>query len=365
MELPAMRVHVLTPGFKNPNSSAFLFPFLAFSKALQSSGIGVSFHSEISDALIDCDVIMIDHKSITVDWDESRSLEKVANLSEKTRVIWCDQADSSGTFLGQVLPYVEKYLKAQLLTDTDMYKQIYHGDRVYTDFYHKNYDVTDDRYYYYAPVKNEDDLAKLGISWNSGMMNHGFYGPWLNRFLDIMPASLLARYAKMEGSAKKARPAGLSCRMGISYPRPTVRYQREQIRTLVQDKMPVDKLSRRAYFEEMCSCALCLSAFGYGEITLKDFEAFLTGAMLLKPDMSHMSTWPDFFIKDETYVAFDWDLNNLRQVIDHWLSHPEKSKEIAAGGQDQYLRFTSGNEAPKLFLEHFKKMLEPQFDKQK
>ena len=37
-----------------------------------------------------------------------------------------------------------------------------------------------------------------------------------------------------------------------------------------------------------------ISAFGLGEIILKDFETFLTGGMLMKPDMSHMETWPNF-----------------------------------------------------------------------
>ena len=41
-----------------------------------------------------------------------------------------------------------------------------------------------------------------------------------------------------------------------------------------------------------------VSPFGFGEITLKDFETFLSGSVLVKPNMSHMETYPNFYIDD-------------------------------------------------------------------
>ena len=50
-----------------------------------------------------------------------------------------------------------------------------------------------------------------------------------------------------------------------------------------------------------------LSPFGWGELCLRDYEAVLGGALLLKPDMSHLETWPDVFVPHDTYAPFDWD----------------------------------------------------------
>lgn len=351
------RIHVLGPGFTNPNSAAFFFPLMAFSRTLADAGLRIHFYTREEANLTDCDLLLIDHKAITKGWDEEHSLKKLAGWSEQTSLIWCDQADSSGTFLGQVLPYVKRYLKAQLFTDRQQYKQSFYADRIYTDYYHKKHGLTDDRAYYYAPVSDDADLRKLGLSWNSGMMNHAWSGPWLNRLLEKAPLPFLARFPGALGDPASARHLDLTCRMGISYPRKTMRWQREQIRDQLHVRMPTDKLSRRQYFEEMKNSRICLSAFGYGEITLKDFESFLTGTMLLKPDMSHMDTWPNFFEADVTIGTFSWDLDDLETSIARFEEDPALALKIATAAQNRYLQYTAGIDAAGLFLEHFKQSI--------
>ena len=56
--------------------------------------------------------------------------------------------------------------------------------------------------------------------------------------------------------------------------------------------------------------------FGYGEITLKDFESFMNGCILAKPSLNHMDTWPDFYIEDKTYIPFSWDLLDIIEKIE-------------------------------------------------
>ena len=53
-----------------------------------------------------------------------------------------------------------------------------------------------------------------------------------------------------------------------------------------------------------------LSPFGYGEICFRDFEAVLSGALLLKPDCGHLETWPDIY-GEGTYVPLDWMASDL------------------------------------------------------
>lgn len=349
-------IHVLSPGFTNPNSCAFLFPFYAFQKELKAAGLNIKVFTKQSEALTDCDLLLIEHKALTKNWDEEQSLETLKGLSDKTKVIWCDQSDSSGTFLGQVLPYVSKYLKSQTLSDLNLYKESYYADRIYTDYYHKKHGITDDLDYHYAPTQTDEDIKKIGLSWNSGLMNHGYFGPYLGRILERAPSPLFTKFAKPMGIPTAERSLDVTCRMGISYPRATVRFQREQLSEILKERMPTNKLSRGKYFEELKKSKICISAFGYGEITLKDFEAFLTGSALLKPDMDHMNTWPNFYQKDKTYIAHSWDLEDVPGVIENYINDNGKRLSIAEEGQKIFKQYTCSDEAPALFIEHFQSL---------
>lgn len=351
------KIHVLSYGFRSPNSSAFLFPLIVFAKELKQAGYALRFFEELSEDLTQCDALMIEHKSILERYELAHALEIIGELAAKTRLIWCDQSDSSGTFSGQILPCVHKYLKSQILADKSGYMRRYYGDRIYTDYYHEKYGVSDDVQYDYAPVTDEKDLEKIGVSWNSGLMNHGFFGPYLNRLRDKAGGLIPLFYAGKMGDPLAPRPQDLSCRMGISYKRATARFQRELMAQKLAGRLPTDKLSRCAYFGELKSSKICVSPFGFGEITLKDFEAFLCGSMLLKPDMDHMTTWPRFFEKDVTYAAHDWDLGNLEETIEKCLADEPKRTAIAQEGQARYLKYTRGKEAGALFTRHFKTLI--------
>ena len=54
-----------------------------------------------------------------------------------------------------------------------------------------------------------------------------------------------------------------------------------------------------------------MSPFGLGEITLKDFEVF-SGSLLMKPNMDHMLTWPNFYTKD-TYIFLQMGLGRSQR----------------------------------------------------
>ena len=109
--------------------------------------------------------------------------------------------------------------------------------------------------------------------------------------------------------------------------------------------------------KEIRQSKVVLSPFGRGEITLKDFEVFLTGGMLLKPSMEHMDTWPNFYTDGVTYQSHNWDLTDLQERIDWALDNNQEVQTIAAEGQQRYLRYTSGTSAAEMFTEHFTDVL--------
>ena len=61
-------------------------------------------------------------------------------------------------------------------------------------------------------------------------------------------------------------------------------------------------------------------------------------ALLLKPDMGHLETWPDLFESGVTIETHAWDLSDLEEMIEAVLANPESAVEIAAEGQRRYRR---------------------------
>jgi hypothetical protein len=80
---------------------------------------------------------------------------------------------------------------------------------------------------------------------------------------------------------------------------------------------------------ELRRSKLCFSPFGYGEICWRDFEAIACGAVLVKPDMSHVRAQPDIYRPFETYIPVRWDLADLNDRVREALASPETQKTIA------------------------------------
>jgi hypothetical protein len=53
------------------------------------------------------------------------------------------------------------------------------------------------------------------------------------------------------------------------------------------------------------------------------------GAMLLKPDVSHLRMSGDYFEPYETYVPLSWDLSDLEEKVDYYLCHHLERTRIA------------------------------------
>lgn len=356
-----MRVNVLTPGFTTSNGSAFLFPFAVHRRALRNTSINVQFKKRDAADLTDCDVLLIDSKEFRSDWSDAQAphtLDLLMSLREKpTQVIWCDTSDSTGTLQSKVFPAVDKYLKSQILIDRSLYSTQIYGGRIFADYYHQTNGIEDEIGNAIDAPISDYDILKIGVSWNSGLSDYSTYGPWRIALYKRTGLPFLLRHPSGTHPPHNDRTNDLSARFGATYSRATVRYQRESITKLLIDRLDTQKLNRRGYMKELQSSKVILSPFGWGEITLKDFEVFLTGGMLLKPSLDHMSTWPNFFEKDITYLSHDWDLSNVTERIDWAIENRTERLEIAHQGQQRYIEHTSGPDAAAHFITHLKEVL--------
>jgi hypothetical protein len=89
------------------------------------------------------------------------------------------------------------------------------------------------------------------------------------------------------------------------------------------------------YLAELGRAKLCFSPFGYGEVCWRDMEAMAMGAVLVKPDMSHLRTEPDLYRDGETYLAVRWDFADLEERVRDLLSDDTRRETIAHTAWDQ------------------------------
>ena len=359
--MESTRVHVLTRGFASPNGRAFLFPLHVHRRKLSDIGISVRCFTGHAPELSDCDALIVDSRFYSPRWaaDAEAALDELSSLAESVdALLWFDISDSTGWLQSQVLPFVTLYCKAQLLRDRNAYLQAVYGNRIWADYYHGAQGVEDDEPVWSRPVDAPDHLEKLRVSWHSGLADYSLWGPARMALRKYVPFDGLLRYPTRFTPAERRRTVSLACRFGANYPRETVCYQRRRIREILKRHVPTRKLGRRAYLEEMKTAKVVVSPFGFGEITLKDFEAFLCGAALLKPDMSHMETWPDLFRGGETMFAHRWDMSDLEDVLDAVLSDDTARERVAAAGQNEYRRHIAGETGAEEFCHRFKGLID-------
>ena len=354
------KVHVLTAGFTTPNGSAFIFPLIKHHKQLQQVGYHVELFKQEKPSLYDCDILLVGSKYCKYDWTDHTSalLAKFDYFKAKIpKVFFCDLNDSSGWPHARVLPHVDGYIKNQLLLDRELYRQALYGHRIYTDYYHQKDNVVDQEPVKAEVVQESALLNKLRVGWNSGLADYSVLGPYLMQVYNKLPIKVLLNYRSHFTKPAASRKQDISCRMGINYKRDTIAWQRRQIKNLLHHFLPTGKISRQEYYNELKQSKCVVSPFGLGEITLKDFETFMAGALLLKPDMSHMQTWPNFFEDGKTIMSFAWDLSDLTEKIELLTKDYKNYLDIAIAGQERYRQYTSGPQAAELFCEHFSQVV--------
>jgi hypothetical protein len=110
-------------------------------------------------------------------------------------------------------------------------------------------------------------------------------------------------------------------------------------------------VSFKKYKKEIKDSKIILSPFGWGEICTRDYEAFLVGALLVKPSMSHLITYPNFYQENVTYVPIDWSLDGTSTVLGNIVQNYESYLRVAMAGQN-LLKFYYSKQGKKEFVDH-------------
>ena len=273
------------------------------------------------------------------------------------KIIWLDTSDSSGTTRFEVLPFVDKYLKKQLYTDLNLYNEPIYKDRLFCDYYIKNglFEKKESDKSTNTKISS-DDFSKLGLSWNVGLGSL-FERSVLRFIFNLNRKTDFTVYYEPDYDKKY----DIFYR-GSAYPDVTGYQRKLAIRSIVGLKHfthpdPAFKVSQKEYDAEVRNSKALLSPFGWGEICTRDFEAFRNGALLIKPKMDHMVTYPDVFLKNKTFVEINWDFTDLEEKLGKVLNNKGEYLRIAKEGQNLY-RYYLSEEGKKDFALHLIKQID-------
>jgi len=323
------------------------YPIFINRSALAKQGVHFNFFHQLSPALSNCDIIFLSSRFFALQQksiDDHRSaLSTITSLKKNNKVVWFDFRDSAGNTQFEVLPYVDLYLKKQLLKDFALYRQTLYGNRLFTDYIHKKLNVYDsyNEPCHPLPLKLEH---KVGLSWNPGLLDfRGGIKPALAWHLltDFLEHSFSIPHQMSWRSPNSPRPFNMLSNFNTNYARRTVAWQRQNINkvlTSLSDPNIIynQPLSLAREISIRRRSKIILSLFGWGEICSRDFHAFIAGSALLAPDSSHLVTWPTTHIPYQTYYPFKWDLSDLPHAYNNLISNNAKRLSIARAGQSLY-----------------------------
>ena len=213
-------------------------------------------------------------------------------------------------------PNVDVYLKKSLFHDRSLYYRAFRGDTNLTEFYSDLYGL---------PGESVDWQVPEGFTDRLRLSPNFFTAP------DLLTAFERAKLPDMAGREIDVHARlGLGPDNGSSY-----RHMREHALKSLDpltdfEVVSEGRVDRKRYMDELRKSRLCFSPFGYGELCWRDIEAILTGAVLVKPDMSHLETLPDLYVPGVTYLPVRWDFADVAEVVRTALTDPERCAAIAA-----------------------------------
>lgn len=276
--------------------------------------------------------------------------ELMRRLRDKyKRIVFFNGNAGGGIPRLEVLPYVDLFYNKSLFKDRSLYGKRLYGGELYSDYYHGRHGIEDSVERERALCDDPEQLAKLRVSWNIGV---GEYPrrKWIQRggvaaarLTHLKSAFFAYNLKNYRYRGADQRDIDIHARLGYP-PKESIAYQRRLIDRAVagDSRFLTGMTGQREYNREIGRSKIILSPFGWGELCLRDFEAVLAGALLLKPDMSHLETWPDIFLPHETYVPFDWEAADLLAKADYYLQNVEDRRRIASRADEAYRSALAG-----------------------
>lgn len=348
-----MNIGIVTLRNKWVRGSTIFYPLIKWEKNFNKIGINFSyFMSHLNQKIYNVDVLIIDSRYLRQNIihdkkhvDSSFIVNQLTDFRSKgVKIVFFDNSDAAGARYLNLIEYVDVYAKKQLFKNIDKYT--YGSNELNYREFIKDYKLdkslddilssTKGKY----PSCSKEDLEKLKLSWNIGMEDYRYFP--FRKYYPISTTALLNNlYPLPKFKNHDNKEYITSFRGSFNNTNDVYSYQRNVLISYLKRKnsksyLHGGKVSKRSYLKELERTKICVSPFGWGEVCFRDFEGIISGCLLVKPDMDHIRTYPNIYVKNETYIPLKWDMSDLENVIEDSLSNFDKSKEIIENAQDLY-----------------------------
>ena len=261
---------------------------------------------------------------------------KMAN-SFCNKIALFDTRDNCYTNYLDILPKIDLLLKKQIFFD----KRYYLNQKNAPNFSNESANFA---------LSNNIDLNKIQVGWNVAFNDFSKYRKYA-KILHWLGIFYPMKYARPE----KYRPYLSSFRGGLINKRFHRQRAIDNLKELRNKNVKLGKpISKSAYLRELENSRTLVSPFGHGEVCYRDFEAFISGSCLIKPNMNHLKTFPDIYKPWETFIPVEWDFSDLHKILKDPKHNHTKFSDIASKGQITYKEYC---ESSTYFIDHFRELI--------
>tara|TARA_R110001606_G_scaffold395664_2_gene568559 strand:- start:192045 stop:193187 length:1143 start_codon:yes stop_codon:yes gene_type:complete len=308
-------------------SKSQIFPFFYYKKELQALWNldlrEINFEKIADDSLNvikDADFIFFQPWFKKGEKKIVQTLQDIRECNSTVKICFLDvYAPLDLRFARGVEPLVDFYIKKQIFSDFSNYMKATQGDTNLVEYYNRLYGISDLPIVQFNVPSNFKDKLILGPSF---LTSREMLPTFLSSNKPFFHEKTIDVHARL---ATKGSPW----------------YQQMREHSLLKcTEFPSNSIitsslvSKTQYWRELSAARICFSPFGYGEVCWRDYEAIMCGALLIKPDMSHIKTEPNIFIPFVTYIPVSWDFSDLPEKIEYYLENKQKREEIVKVAYD-------------------------------
>lgn len=279
---------------------------------------------------------------------DEKSGPKVAHFRERisgtgTKLVYFDGDDDACIQWPEVLGCVDLYVKKGVFACEDDYLRSFVGKSNLTDYVWREYGISPGpQDIPSSSALDRADLHKLHLGWSIALDD---------KIVDLIE--------KGNPTPASEKVVDIVCRATVPRDwlfslRNAVMPALEPLKTRYRVLLPTERVSPDQYYQEMRRSRICVSPLGYGEVCWRDFEAIACGCLLVKPDMSHLNSYPNLYIPGETYVPVRWDYGDLAETCTRYL---ESESERARIAENAY-RVLADSHRGEVFVSRFAALLE-------
>ena len=240
-----------------------------------------------------------------------------------SRMYYFDDQDSCVIHSSPYMHFFDRWLKKQVYKNTALYEKSFLGGRIYAQYFCRVFGA-DAVMAKPIQVVDPQDLPSIRLAWSicigvyplslantmfalSKKLPLPLIRAWLFAYHHAATLALALRYLRWTWSPLRRQSICLA-RFDESKYSASIGHQRRIYRTHCRQSPEIfatDKVPLRTYQRELFWSEAWLSPCGWGEVCFRDAEAIRAGAVLVKPSMQHLQTWPDLYVADQS-VPIDW-----------------------------------------------------------